>query len=60
MKKTNNKCEETTFGEWIYVGHNPNYSPFDDSPPDFYRCSNCGYITGSRTKHCPECGKNMT
>lgn len=57
MKKTNNECEETTPGKWIYVSHNPCYSPFDDSPPDFYRCSGCGYITGNRTKYCPECGQ---
>jgi len=50
---------ETQRGEWIYVSHNPCYSPFDDSPPDFYRCSCCGYITGNRTKHCPKCGKSI-
>lgn len=42
--------------KWIFVGHNPSFSPFDDSPDKFYKCSNCGYITGRKTPYCPICG----
>jgi len=59
-KVEDNKTTAKIQQKWVYVSHNPCYSPFDDSPPDFYRCSGCGYITGNRTKHCPECGKKMT
>ena len=46
--------------EWIYISHNPCYSPFDGGPLAFYRCSGCGYITGNKSKYCPECGVRMS
>ena len=54
---TNKKSEEQkTSGAWKFVCHNPSYSPFDGSPTKLYRCTNCGYTTGSTTKYCPVCG----
>ena len=53
------KENERDNGKWIFHSSNPCYSPFDGSPPVFYRCINCGYITGNRTKYCPECGNKM-
>lgn len=52
--------EKKNVSKWIFHSHNPSYSPFDGSPSDFYRCSNCGYVTGNQTNYCPKCGKKMT
>lgn len=54
------RCEDSDSGEWIYIMHNPCYSPFDGGPSAFYRCSRCEYVTGDRTNYCPKCGKKMT
>jgi len=45
-------------GEWVFIMHNPAYSPFDGGPSKFCKCSNCGYITGDLTNYCPRCGQN--
>lgn len=45
-----------TSGAWEFVFHNPSYSSFDDGPDSLYKCTNCGYTTGSTTKYCPVCG----
>ena len=53
--------EQRTDGKWKFISYNPNYSPFDGSPDKIYECTNCGYTTGSKTKHCPMCGsKNQS
>lgn len=43
-------------GTWEFIGHNPNYSPFDGSGSDLYKCSKCQHVTSIRTKFCPNCG----
>lgn len=43
-------------GTWEFIGHNPNYSPFDGSCSDLYKCSKCQHVTSIRTKFCPNCG----
>lgn len=48
--------EQKTSGSWEFVCHNPSYSSFDGSPSKLYRCTNCGYTTGTTTKYCPMCG----
>ena len=47
---------QITNGEWKFIFYNPNYSPFDGSPDKIYKCTNCGYTTGSTTEYCPMCG----
>ena len=44
-------------GNWVFVMYNPAYSPFDGGPSNFYKCSNCGYITGNLMNYCPQCGQ---
>lgn len=46
-------------GTWILIGHNPNYSVFDNSGPRLYECCKCKHVTDVRTKRCPECWANM-
>lgn len=48
--------KQKTSGAWKFVCYNPSYSPFDGSPDKLYKCTNCGYMTGSTTKYCPVCG----
>lgn len=47
--------EQKTSGAWKFVCRNPSYSPFDGSPTELYRCTNCKYTTGFMTKYCPIC-----
>lgn len=55
--RINKKFEEQkTSGAWRFVCYNPNYSPFDGGPDKLYECTNCGHMTGSKTKYCPVCG----
>ena len=59
MVDTREESKKSESGEWLFHSHNPSYSPFDGSPSDFYRCSNCGYVTEEKTDYCPKCGKKM-
>ena len=60
MEDSRIENKESEQGEWLYLGNNPSYSPFDGSSPDLYQCSNCRYITESRMRYCPECGRKMS
>ena len=49
--------EET---KWLFDSDNPSYSPFDDSPSNFYKCECCGYRTGWKSPYCPMCGSKKS
>lgn len=41
---------------WIFVGNNPSFSPFDGSGEYILVCPKCGYKTSKNTPYCPMCG----
>lgn len=44
---------------WWVSENNENYSPFDDSEENVYRCSVCYKKESRATKYCPNCGSFM-
>ena len=50
-------CESyMKFGGWWVADNNENYSPFDGSGENVYRCSVCYKKESRATKYCPNCG----
>ena len=41
---------------WWVAENNENYSPFDGSEENIYRCSVCYKKESRATKYCPNCG----
>lgn len=44
---------------WWVSENNENYSPFDGSEENVYRCSVCYKKESRATKYCPNCGSFM-
>ena len=44
-------------GEWEDTGKDPSHS--HPLTAIWYRCSECGYGTNTKTNYCPECGARM-
>jgi len=44
-------------GEWEDTGKDPSHS--HPLTAIWYRCSECGYGTNTKTNYCPECGAKM-
>lgn len=44
-------------GEWLDTGKDPSHS--HPLTAIWYRCSECGYGTNTKTNYCPNCGARM-
>ena len=51
--------EQRPRAKCILAGHNPNFSPFDNSNKYILKCSNCLSEVLDNFMYCPMCGADM-
>lgn len=51
--------EQRPKAKFILAGHNPNFSPFDNSNRYILKCSNCFGEVLDSFKYCQNCGARM-